>query len=419
MSPESAVVAQRLLTDKFINDMENPASRVQISDIKSTNLNLIIQTSGVKTWVWRGRVNGQPEKLRLGHFPLHGVKDARNWADALTRDRDLGIDIAGRIVEETEAEQAATREAEIAAARTVQKVWDAYWTKEGRLGRAAALKKSSFDREILPAVGSKVFADVTKSDLLALTEEKGHAHPSGANKLHAYIGRLWNWATMDATGIKVSGTEINVYHGVKPPFKPKSRKRYLSDDEIVAVWNAVENETIALRSFYRLLILTGARRNEIAWLKRSNINLRNREITITTENAKNGVELRIPLSPLALETVNEALSKHGNSAWLFPSGDSEDSDTPISGFTKLHDRVLTASKTSGWTKHDLRRTFSTNMSRLKVQKIVTECLINHVSGSRGGVAGIYDQFEYLAEMREATELYSAFIVELVSSQSKP
>ena len=56
---------------------------------------------------------------------------------------------------------------------------------------------------------------------------------------------------------------------------------------------------------------------------------------------------------------------------------------------------------SGWTLHDLRRTFATNLQRLGVRLEVTEPLPNHVSGTRSGIVGVYQRYQWFDEMRGA------------------
>ena len=54
-----------------------------------------------------------------------------------------------------------------------------------------------------------------------------------------------------------------------------------------------------------------------------------------------------------------------------------------------------------WTLHNLRRTVATSVAELGVLPHVIECVLNHLSGLRSGVAGIYQRHRYLPEMREA------------------
>jgi hypothetical protein len=57
----------------------------------------------------------------------------------------------------------------------------------------------------------------------------------------------------------------------------------------------------------------------------------------------------------------------------------------------------TAAPLVPWTLHDLRRTVATGLQRLGVRLEVTEAILNHISGSRGGIAGVYQRHDWAAE----------------------
>ena len=61
---------------------------------------------------------------------------------------------------------------------------------------------------------------------------------------------------------------------------------------------------------------------------------------------------------------------------------------------------------ANFTLHDLRRTAATGMAKLGVAPHVVERILNHVSGTFGGVAGVYNRFAYVPEMRAALELWA-------------
>jgi integrase len=66
-----------------------------------------------------------------------------------------------------------------------------------------------------------------------------------------------------------------------------------------------------------------------------------------------------------------------------------------------------------WTIHDLRRTFATGLQRLGIRLEVTEAILNHVSGSRGGVTGIYQRHDWATEKRAALDAWAAHVVSIV------
>ena len=95
--------------------------------------------------------------------------------------------------------------------------------------------------------------------------------------------------------------------------------------------------------------------------------------------------------------------------------------TPISGFSKAKinlDAAITGlnggKPVPPWRLHDIRRTFATNMAKLGVSLPVVEKLLNHVSGSFGGVAGIYQRHDFADEKRNALERWSRYVLELAS-----
>ena len=67
-----------------------------------------------------------------------------------------------------------------------------------------------------------------------------------------------------------------------------------------------------------------------------------------------------------------------------------------------------------WTLHDLRRTMATRMADLGVQPHVIEAILNHVSGHKSGVAGIYNRSTYAAEKRAALERWGSHIQTLLA-----
>src|SRR5262249_46997799 len=79
--------------------------------------------------------------------------------------------------------------------------------------------------------------------------------------------------------------------------------------------------------------------------------------------------------------------------------------TPFSGWSKAKSALDTASGVSGWWLHDLRRTVATGLQRLGVRLEVTEAVLNHLSGSRAGVVGIYQRHDWAEEKRAALDAW--------------
>jgi hypothetical protein len=100
-------------------------------------------------------------------------------------------------------------------------------------------------------------------------------------------------------------------------------------------------------------------------------------------------------------------------SWRSSSGER---GTPFSGWSKAKSALDTASRVSGWWLHDLRRTLATGLQRLGVRLEVTEAVLNHLSGSRAGVVGIYQRHDWAEQKRAALDAWSAHL--LAASESR-
>jgi integrase len=172
---------------------------------------------------------------------------------------------------------------------------------------------------------------------------------------------------------------------------------------------------------FKLLLLTGQRRAEVFEMDRGE--LQGDQWVIPAVRAKNGVASIVPLSKPALKVI-EALGEIEGSTLLFPSR--SDLKTPASGFSKATARLLKrmaelleVENVDHFRPHDLRRTMATGMQRLGVAQPVVEAVLNHVSGSRSGVAGIYQRYDYVAEKREALDLWAAEVVRITAKKPSP
>ena len=101
---------------------------------------------------------------------------------------------------------------------------------------------------------------------------------------------------------------------------------------------------------------------------------------------------------------------------VFPANRHEP-ETPVSGHGKAKLRIEAISGVTDWTLHDLRRTVATGMAKLKVAPHVIERVLNHASGSFAGVAGVYNRFGYLDEMRAALEVWESHLKRLANSSA--
>jgi len=154
----------------------------------------------------------------------------------------------------------------------------------------------------------------------------------------------------------------------------------------------------------KLLLLTGQRRNEVFGADRAEFDLAAKLWTISRKRAKNGATHLVPLSASALAIVKDLL-KDKRSDKLLPARGNWDMSP--SGFSKAMRRIRESLETElghpvpHWTLHDLRRTLATGLQRLGVRLEVTEAVLNHLSGSRSGIVGVYQRHNYFHEKKSA------------------
>lgn len=188
--------------------------------------------------------------------------------------------------------------------------------------------------------------------------------------------------------------------------------------EIVTVWAAADQQGDPFGALAKLLILTGQRLREVAGMEWSEVDLEARVWTLPSSRTKNGKEHIVPLADSAV-AILKALKKAApkNAVHVL----STNGKTPISGFSKAKrrlDGLVTKqrekqAKESGelpipvqpWVLHDLRRSFATGAQALGIPVEHTEAVLNHVSGKRGGIVGVYQRYSYLGEKRAALEAW--------------
>ena len=139
----------------------------------------------------------------------------------------------------------------------------------------------------------------------------------------------------------------------------------------------------------------------MAW---SELNLDEALWSIGAERTKSDRAHVVPLSPLAVSIIAALPRFHGE--FVFPARGSE---RTVSGFGKWKREIDRLSDVSEWRVHDIRRTIATGMARVGVAPHVVERILNHTSGTFGGVAGVYNRFGYLPEMRAALERWATHV----------
>jgi len=252
------------------------------------------------------------------------------------------------------------------------------------------------EKEFLTQWRNRDVAELSKGDILKVLDgivDRGR--PGAANHAYAAISKFFSWCS------ERDLIDTNPCTDVKRPAKLKARDRILTNRELAHIWLAAGATDYPFGPIVQLLALTGQRRGEVANMHWLHVDRQAAVWDIPKELTKSSRAHVVPLSQTAMSIIDELPRLH--EAFLFPATGS--STTTFSGFGKCKKRFDQTCQVSDWTLHDLRRTAATGMAELGVAPHVVERVLNHSSGTFAGVAGVYNRFSYVDEMRAALELW--------------
>jgi integrase len=365
---------------------------VEFFDEDLTGFGLRIRT-GSRKFVFRYRSGGTYRRLSLGPATPETVGPARKRAAELALEVAAGKDPAlAKEVAKQEAEHTfGSQVALYLKAREPEMRPHPFGEVQRHLtNHAAALHK-------LP-IKSVAQENIAK----LLNEVEVERGPVSANRTRTSLSAFFNWVLSE--GIRLpEGNPVE--HTRKR--EEQSRDRVLTHDELKRVWTACEGDHFG--AIVKLLMLTGQRREEIAGLRC--VEVKDDQIELPQERTKNGREHIVPLSDAAKAILDR-----------FPRGDRlfvfGRDDTGYSGFTRSKERLdKRIGEIAHWTVHDLRRTAATLMAgELRIQPHIIEAVLNHVSGHKAGVAGIYNRASYEKEKRAALALWAEHLTAIVEGR---
>lgn len=282
----------------------------------------------------------------------------------------------------------------------------AEWLKRDQgKNRSHLAVKRLIEKDALPAWRYRQVAEIGRRDVLDILDAVvDRGSPVTARRLHAHLHRLFRWSV--GRGIIAA----NPMADLPKPGQETRRERVLSDAEIKAVWSAAASTGWPFGAALQLLILIGARRQEVGGLRWSEI--QEKQICLSGDRTKNGEPHGIPLSASAI-AILKALPRIAGSDLVF----STNGKTPISGWSKPKREIdLSANLQNAWTIHDLRRTVATGLQKLGINLQVIEAVLGHTSGSRSGVVGVYQRHSFDTEKASALEAWGAHVTALVEGR---
>lgn len=403
-------MASKNLTDALVSKTAPPSNQVrqlEIWDAKAPGLSLRIGHGGKRSFYVTVRVKGKSRRrYKLGDYPELALADARDRARQVRGEARKGTD-------PREHDRELIREAERERLNTFGAVAEDFITNHAK--KKAKNSWPELERKIdkdLAQWKDLPISDITRKDVQDLFNEKAIASPVAANRLLTLIQQIFNRAVLlghiDATPVVLITREEEV-----------ERDRVLDDDEIRDLWAAFETEGYPFGPLFKLLLVTGQRRGEVAGMKRSE--LKGDGWHLPSSRTKTGVGHLVPLSDLAQEIIAETpnLGDH-----LFTSGRArskpayvkaaeDEHDRPVVGFRKAKARCDKLAKVKDWHLHDLRRTAATKMRELRVDRLIVSKVLNH---AEGGITRVYDRYAADPEKRSALDRWAQHLQTIVQGK---
>ena len=395
------------LTQRRIEDIKCPAGKkdVLVFDDEQRGLGVRVTAAGSKTYLAQYALGGIKRRVPLGSCSAISLAKAREAAQKIMGEKADGRDPATERKEKAlEAKRKAAHEALTLAALIEQ--WAALRLAEKRARYAVEAVRAlryAFTKHLdAPATDLDRAAVVRVLDRLA---KDGHA--AMGSRTAAYGRACYQWA------VKRGSLTVNPFTNL-PVAAVAKRERVLTDDELRSIWQASAGPS-AFNAIVRMLILTGQRRDEVAGMAWDELSPDLSTWTVTADRAKNGAAHIVPLSPQAQAILRAAPRferKPGNTPDLVLPGHRG----PFNGFSKAKAALDEASGVKDWRLHDLRRTMATGLQKLGVRLEVTEAVLNHVSGSRAGIVGIYQRHTWADEKRAALNAWGEHVAAIVEGR---
>ncbi len=388
------------ITKRAIDTLREEAKvagkNVLMWDADVTGFGAIATKTGTCSYIIQYRLGGRASPSKRMTLGKHGILSP-DEARKIARDK------LGKVAHLVDVAQVRKDEKEKLTGLTFKKAVERFLSIHEKNTRYWAQKGTRLTSTDTKALASKPIETITRAQIAAVFDLVQARSGAAARHLFADIRPVFAWS-LDRGLI-----EVNPMVGMKAPSVSKSRDRVLGDAEVKAFWQAATEQSWPFENVFKLLLLTGARREEIAGMRWREIDLDGSTWTIARERTKNGKAHTIDLCPQVVamlapvgETIAARFACYVDDLVFSTTG-----TTSVSGFGRVKARIdarmkkILGDRFEPWRTHDLRRTAASGMAGLGFQPQVIERVLNHVSGAQGGLVSVYQRHEYREERKRA------------------
>jgi integrase len=420
------LIMAKPLTTRAVLALKPRAKTFEVRDPGIVGGYVTVSPSGALSYVLRYRFVGAKKKLTIGRFdPATGLAAVRAQAHAaLAALSKARRDSTGETPDPAAAKTYARRKAR--EAERAAKV-EADRARHDEVGHVVALfakrhlvnlrtgedVRRVLEREVVSRWKGRRLSEISRADVHDALDEVADRAPVQSARLKAYLSKLFRWAR--SRGL----VEHNPVEEIDRPNVEVVRDRVLDDAELALVWLAADRLGFPFGPIVRLLILSGQRLGEVAGMRWSEIDRDKAVWRLPAERVKNGRAHEVPLTSQMLALL-ESLPRVADRDLVF----STTGNTPPSGFSRAkrnidqHVAALNGKPLPSWRLHDIRRSVVSGMAALRIELTTIGKCVNHVSGSFGGIVGVYQRHSFDVEKREALIRWNAHVERIVSGEAE-
>lgn len=384
------------LTALTIKNLKNQDGKPYTDYLDANGLKVRVTRTGHKSYIYRYKMNGKPYEYTLGACDDLTLADARKQHAALNALVKAGTN--PKIERDLNAKT-------ITAIPTVSEFATTFIERYAKPKNKAWQEQERILKADVSIIGTLKINAVERKHIIKLLDKKEDAGaPVARNRLLSLLSKYFGFA------LERGLIEVNPATGIKK-LPEQTRDRTLTADEIRQLWTATSEDSNfnpSTRLVLRLALLTGQRIGELCRMSENQLN--GNLWTIPT--TKNGLPHTVPLCAMALELI-EATKPYRVNGLLFPNTKGGVMESQV--ISKVMERIAwdSAPDTDRPTPHDLRRTFTTGISKLGFNRLVQDKVTNHKDNS---VGGIYDRNDYQKEKRQALEAWERHIQEILTGE---
>ena len=382
-------------------------------DSETRGFGMRVTAKGTKTFLAQYATPTGKRRAVLGTFGAVTVEGARKLAKVILGKVAAGADPVADLRQKVEAAKAAKVEAAFTFKAMVEE-----WAKA-----RADDRRSSYLREAvacltrnLPAWQGRPASGITVTDAVrALDAVKANKGVVAANRTQAYASAAFGWA------VKRQRLVANPMRGIERAGRELARERVLMAEELGAIWRGCDGLGAALAGCVRILMLTLARRDEVASMRWAELDSPSDPTvwTLPRERAKNGKAHVVPLSEPA-RAIIRSMPMIANNPHVFAGQGGK----PISAFSWAKAEIIATMTEAGatlpdWRFHDFRRSGVTALADRGFAPHVCDRLLNHTTGAIRGVAAVYQRAEFMKERTAALDAWAALVIAAAEGREEP